>query len=273
MTYDFAPPPRLGLFAVGLAMNPRNLELCLVGWDGYRVRIYSWDGGELVEQGYGHFEWDATPEVADTGLPRFHTPAGVLNRGQGYGTVLYVAAVMVATAAFSGWVPHKGFSVRHAGPGISSSSVGRNPFADRWWKRAHRAGLAETSPATVAKGGPWDVVTFEAASDIGLVGAMFGDVGMLITAPNEYPTEADLGVLANRIRSARADIPFIDLHVLRSADRTKLGRCGLDVLRALLQEDTSRLRANGSRPTSAVVQEARHNLVRRPGFASCAEIS
>lgn len=75
-----------------------------------------------------------------TGFPRAHTPEGVKGyQGEGYGTCLYTALVLLATAShekelFVG-------NMSGEGQAICSDIDTRSPSATRWWRKALELGL------------------------------------------------------------------------------------------------------------------------------------
>lgn len=133
----------LGLYPLGLTVNPRSKEPLLVVTDGTHVGVRSLKEASLLyKHGSGYYDTDGhgKSKAAEnvTGYPRSHTPSGVTPQGAGYGTSLYTALSLGAYLVNNG---HAKIEMDVEGDGISSESEGRSREADAWWDSAHNRRL------------------------------------------------------------------------------------------------------------------------------------
>lgn len=138
-------PDLRGKTVLGIAVNPRDKRPVLVVTDGENVGIRSLvEASLLMRHGTGYYDTSGHGESeraeAITGLPRAHTPDGVIPRGAGYGTALYTALSLGAYQASNGDAE---IQMNTEGEGICSETEGRSHEADKWWKAAHDKGLTD----------------------------------------------------------------------------------------------------------------------------------
>ena len=184
---------------VGIVVNPKVKKPVLVAWDGEEIEIYSMDRGGL-RIGLGSYEqYDETylkPSYV-TGLPRVHTPSGVLLKGKGYGTALYTGLCAGAHLNYEGDLQ---LGVDYDGDGVSSDSESRSASADKWWKMAVRLRLADdVEDEHTEEGVEFDSYDLECTHSDGDVSLDFarGDLSRTIRANAYYwesATNADLVV-------------------------------------------------------------------------------
>lgn len=139
---------------VGCVVNPKTMRPYFVLRrsirDGFLLCVPSTDLTAVEAVGAAYFESEtgsdyAAPAVG-TGYPRIHTPQGVADRGTGLGTALYTAGAL--TGAYfvvgerEGEVASRIDAEMLENEGCSSGH-GASKAAQRWWRRAQRAGLAE----------------------------------------------------------------------------------------------------------------------------------
>lgn len=102
---DDHEPPLAGLTALGIVCNPKTHEPLLVVTDGDYVSLRSLKVGQLGRRvGRGYYEGSSNEPAKISGLPRCHTPDGVIAKGGGYGTALYTALALGAHAVDGGAV-------------------------------------------------------------------------------------------------------------------------------------------------------------------------
>lgn len=96
---------------------------------------------EVKGTGYLNDDRDYAGPTEVSGLPRSHTPSGVGEKGSGYGTALYTALALLATAGYEREITLPNLIGR--GPGVSStpSDDTRSESADAWWSGSLRRGL------------------------------------------------------------------------------------------------------------------------------------
>lgn len=127
---------------VGIVVNPKLKKPVLVAYDGDEIEIWSMERGGL-RIGMGSYEQgDETylkPSYV-TGLPRVHTPSGVLLKGKGYGTSLYTGLCVGAHLNYEGDLQ---LGLDYDGDGVCSDSESRSSSADKWWRMAVRLRLAD----------------------------------------------------------------------------------------------------------------------------------
>jgi hypothetical protein len=127
---------------VGIVVNPKIKKPLLVGWDGGEIDVWSLDrGGVRIGQGsYEDYNDEYLKPSYVTGLPRVHTPSGVLVKGKGYGTSLYTGLCVGAHANHEGDLD---VNRDYDGDGICSDRENRSASADKWWNMAVRLRLAQ----------------------------------------------------------------------------------------------------------------------------------
>jgi hypothetical protein len=130
-----------GSFA--LVVNPRGglLYECYLSSTGH-VSAHSLINNEKVGSGYFNDNINNKYGMSSlaTGLPRVHTPSGVVTSGIGLGTVLYTA---LCTASHLRYENVLEFEADVDGDGISSQPGTRSREAEAWWTAAkERYGLA-----------------------------------------------------------------------------------------------------------------------------------
>lgn len=107
------------------------------------VSIVGRKASKYVSFGEGYLnddqEYAGATEV--TGLPRSHTPSGVVEKGGGYGTCLYTALVLLASAQADKEIVVPRL-IGH-GRGICSAEGTRSPSASAWWAAAMERGLTD----------------------------------------------------------------------------------------------------------------------------------
>jgi len=138
-------PPELwslsGLTVIGLVANPKTHEPALVVTDGTYVSLRGLkEADPLLRLGRGYYEEHRNEPSEVTGLPRSHTPDGVLVKGKGWGTALYTALALGAHQCDEDLVE---IEMWKSGDGICSWTDNRSAEADRWWDAAVRIGLAD----------------------------------------------------------------------------------------------------------------------------------
>jgi len=125
-----------------LGSDDRDPELRIERGDPERSRDYPF---KSMGRGYldsGGSEYAITARLS--GFPRAHTPGGVTERSEGYGTCLYTGLVLLAAAESEGLISLR---IEGSGAGISSTSDGdggRSYEASRWWSAASERGLIGT---------------------------------------------------------------------------------------------------------------------------------
>lgn len=86
-----------GLTVIGLVANPKTHEPALVVTDGTYVSLRGLKASDPLQRlGRGYYEERSNEPSQVTGLPRSHTPDGVLIKGKGWGTALYTALTLGA---------------------------------------------------------------------------------------------------------------------------------------------------------------------------------
>jgi hypothetical protein len=143
-----APPPDkpevvslAGLTVIGLVANPKTHEPALVVTDGTYVSLRSLSAADPLRRlGRGYYEEHSNEPSQITGLPRSHTPDGVLIKRKGWGTALYTALALGAHQCDQELVEIEMF---RSGGGICSWTDNRSAEADKWWDAAVKLGLAD----------------------------------------------------------------------------------------------------------------------------------
>ncbi len=130
-----------GLTVIGLVANPKTHEPALVVTDGEYVSLRGLKATSPLQRlGRGYYEEHSNEPSQITGLPRSHTPDGVLIKGKGWGTALYSALALGAHQCDEDLVEIAMFK---SGDGICSWTADRSAEADRWWAAAVKSGLAD----------------------------------------------------------------------------------------------------------------------------------
>lgn len=130
-----------GLTVIGLVANPKTHEPALVVTDGTFVSLRGLKAAEPLQRlGRGYYEEHSNEPSQVTGLPRSHTPDGVLIKGKGWGTALYTALTLGAHQCSEDLVE---IEMYKPGDGICSWTDNRSVEADKWWDAAVKLGLAD----------------------------------------------------------------------------------------------------------------------------------
>ncbi len=130
-----------GLTVIGLVANPKTHEPALVVTDGEYVSLRGLKASDLLQRlGRGYYEESSNEPSQFTGLPRSHTPDGVLIKGKGWGTALYTALTLGAHQCSEDLVE---IDMYKPGDGICSWTDNRSAEADKWWDAAVKIGLAD----------------------------------------------------------------------------------------------------------------------------------
>jgi hypothetical protein len=144
---------------LGVVVNPKTHQpIYVVREGGTNLTVQIWwrrprysGGSSYWEYGSGYLndskEYAGPTDV--TGLPRSHTPSGVVDKGGGFGTTLYTGLVLLATAHSHGEIAVRGVIGR--GMGISSEENTRSTAASAWWEAANRRGLAKQDEGTTGE--------------------------------------------------------------------------------------------------------------------------
>jgi hypothetical protein len=130
-----------GLTVIGIVANPKTHEPALVVTDGEYVSLRGLkEASPLQRLGRGYYEEHSNEPSQFTGLPRSHTPDGVLIKGKGWGTALYTALALGAHQCNEDLVE---IEMYKPGDGICSWTDNRSAEADKWWAAAVKIGLAD----------------------------------------------------------------------------------------------------------------------------------
>lgn len=142
---------------LGVVVNPKTKEPVFVqrSSDGelyIDILIAQKAEGKVVYEtiGVAYLQDNSEPHsdylnaTAVTGFPRVHTPDGLEKafKNQGYGTSLYIATLLLATARAERLMRLS--EIAGDGAGICSESKTRSESASAWWAAAVERGLART---------------------------------------------------------------------------------------------------------------------------------
>ncbi len=130
-----------GLTVIGLVANPKTHEPALVVTDGTFVSLRGLRASDPLQRlGRGYYEEHSNEPSQITGLPRSHTPDGVLIKGKGWGTALYTGLTLGAHQHSEDLIE---IEMWKSGDGICSWTDNRSAEADKWWDAAVKLGLAD----------------------------------------------------------------------------------------------------------------------------------
>ena len=139
---------------LGIVVNPKmQRPLMAISHSGEIVSIYRMDTDGWTEEGKGYYDQSCENDMSDhgyawpcdtTGCVRVHSPSGVINKSEGYGTSLYMGLLLGAHL-------HEQTDVAESYSGCISSGdidgTGRSSSARAWWRGQAERGLARSGTA------------------------------------------------------------------------------------------------------------------------------